>query len=51
MTVLEAVALAGMALALINGWQLVTYAATHEHQPSPHYNQRCPICGLAVQES
>ena len=26
------------------------HVAEHVHQPSPHYNGRCPICGLAVQE-
>ncbi|WP_169701909.1 hypothetical protein [Janibacter terrae] len=27
------------------------HVAGHVHQDSPHYNSRCPICGLSNEEA
>ena len=48
---MTAAALAVVALVLAGIYHFARHVAAHEHQPSPHPNGRCPICGLAFQEA
>ena len=52
MTALDTLVAVVGALTVMGGLgAFARHVAEHVHQPSPHYNGRCPICGLAVQET
>ena len=48
---MTAAAIAVAALVLVGIYHFAAHVAAHEHQPSPHPNGRCAICGLAFQET
>lgn len=51
-TAVDALLAVPSALAVMAGLGLFArHVAGHVHQPSPHYNGRCPICGLDPQET
>ena len=48
---MAAAALVVVALVLPGLYAFARHVAAHVHQPSPHPNGRCEICGLAFQET
>lgn len=48
---MTAFALVVAALVLVGLCFFARHVAAHEHQPPVHPNGRCPICGLAPQET
>lgn len=48
---MTAFALAVVALVLAGIYAFARHVAAHTHQPPVHPNGRCPICGLAPQET
>lgn len=48
---MTAAALVVVALVLVGLYFFARHVAAHVHQPSPHPNGRCAICGLAFQET
>ena len=48
---MTAAALAVVALVLAGLYAFARHVAAHVHQPPVHPNGRCPVCGLAFQET